>query len=487
MRLGDGESHESNVAESSSSNGSIGGRGGKWKVETFGEWRNFSGGAIVIGRGKIENEMWNITGGEGEEELASISDGKKEAERLISLISGLRKGSGPDTIETPDIGTQRFVVVDNGVLKSVGSGSGGAELSASGISFIEKDGDAVKKGDRERTSFTRGGYGTGAARVAVAIGGAQERPILSMNGTITRGNTDDEKTWESSREKGVSLQKGTDGGKFIAIGDGAVNNGDHVMMAVGGAPGGPILEMSGAISVGDRKSIDGEENFNAEGRQILKITGDSQRRFNGEGVLLGGGASGRNHTGSNIGGVTKEGEKGSEVNNITVTTHGDGNLQERGDHVHVTLGGAKKEPLFKMNATATNGPAKGTSNEIIGKKTHQTGDVLAGSSTEFSGKGAINEPNKGRGVIEGSSGSSSIKWSEVNVGGELGSGNANGPFFKSGQCKHALSFITALKFSSTVFVAPRLPLPTMPYISPHAVSLHTLALFLMNLSPKSRM
>uniref|UniRef100_A0A914S4G6 EGF-like calcium-binding domain-containing protein n=1 Tax=Parascaris equorum TaxID=6256 RepID=A0A914S4G6_PAREQ len=182
--LGDGESHESNVAESSSSNGSIGGRGGKWKVETFGEWRNFSGGAIVIGRGKIENGMWNITGGEGEEEVATLSEGKKKAERLISLISGLRKGSDPDKIETPNIGTQRFIVVDNGILKAVGSGSGGAELSASGVPFIEKDDDALKQSDRERTNFTRSSYGTGAAHMAVAIGGTQERPSLSMNGTI---------------------------------------------------------------------------------------------------------------------------------------------------------------------------------------------------------------------------------------------------------------------------------------------------------------
>ncbi|VDN19686.1 unnamed protein product [Gongylonema pulchrum] len=44
------------------SSGSSGRKGG-WAIETVGEWKNFTGHAIIIGRGRIESGKWNLTQG----------------------------------------------------------------------------------------------------------------------------------------------------------------------------------------------------------------------------------------------------------------------------------------------------------------------------------------------------------------------------------------------------------------------------------------
>ncbi|KAK6101580.1 EGF domain family protein [Brugia pahangi] len=46
----------------SSSNGELSGNRRKtsWAIETVGEWRNFTGHAIIIGRGRIESKKWNV-------------------------------------------------------------------------------------------------------------------------------------------------------------------------------------------------------------------------------------------------------------------------------------------------------------------------------------------------------------------------------------------------------------------------------------------
>lgn len=59
----------SNGGQGSWSSGSRGtnisssGRKGGWAIETVGEWKNFTGHAIIIGRGRIENGKWNVTRG----------------------------------------------------------------------------------------------------------------------------------------------------------------------------------------------------------------------------------------------------------------------------------------------------------------------------------------------------------------------------------------------------------------------------------------
>lgn len=37
------------------------GRRNSWTIETVGEWKNFTGHAIIIGRGRIESKKWNVT------------------------------------------------------------------------------------------------------------------------------------------------------------------------------------------------------------------------------------------------------------------------------------------------------------------------------------------------------------------------------------------------------------------------------------------
>lgn len=39
-----------------------GGRSSSWVIERVGEWKNFTGHAIIIGRGRIESKKWNVTG-----------------------------------------------------------------------------------------------------------------------------------------------------------------------------------------------------------------------------------------------------------------------------------------------------------------------------------------------------------------------------------------------------------------------------------------
>ncbi|EJW73023.1 hypothetical protein WUBG_16070 [Wuchereria bancrofti] len=74
----------------SSSNGELSGNGQKtnWAIETVGEWRNFTGHAIIIGRGRIESKKWNVAKDKNEAQIGigmiQIRD-KKKVKSSINL------------------------------------------------------------------------------------------------------------------------------------------------------------------------------------------------------------------------------------------------------------------------------------------------------------------------------------------------------------------------------------------------------------------
>ncbi|CAG9536724.1 unnamed protein product [Cercopithifilaria johnstoni] len=56
-----GNAHDSWNVKSSKTEFSGSGRRNSWAIETVGEWKNFTGHAIIIGRGRIESKKWNVT------------------------------------------------------------------------------------------------------------------------------------------------------------------------------------------------------------------------------------------------------------------------------------------------------------------------------------------------------------------------------------------------------------------------------------------
>ncbi|VDM44384.1 unnamed protein product [Toxocara canis] len=424
LRLAGVDSNKSNVAEWSSNGVTTGERKGEWKVETIGEWRNFSGGAIIIGRGKIENGMWNISEGEGEEQSVAIINGKKEAERLLSLIGRLQKGSGSEAFKTvtdntttnaTDGGGLRFVVTGNGFTNKVSSGSMKATPDGSGTFVVENVGGNRKEDSREDGTFKSGNIsGERGDHVAIAIGGSQETPILSMNGTITGRRTGDTATSEELHQEafgGRSLQTGTDADQISTGEKRSKNKGDHMMVAVGRAPGGQNLEMSGTISVGGSKSIAGDRE-GEEQSLSSKTTTDTSK-----GV-------------TNTVTVSGKGEKEPEITKVIITT-GNGNARkdEGGDLVQVILHGTNKEPLFKMNGTELHGSAMGISKELSGHEIKRTGGILGGSGRKSSEQGGIDgSRNEGR-IFEGSN----VRWNGTKVIGETTNINIGNASFKSGQ------------------------------------------------------
>ncbi|KAM3723456.1 Fibrillin-1 [Dirofilaria immitis] len=103
------------------------GRRSSWAIETVGEWKNFTGHAIIIGRGKIESRKWNVTKNRNEalidvemhgnhtEERKHFTSSIKEERAETSKKDGKTEGSDEDIKTNDFLGVERKT--DGGILK----------------------------------------------------------------------------------------------------------------------------------------------------------------------------------------------------------------------------------------------------------------------------------------------------------------------------------------------------------------------------------
>lgn len=64
--IGSGTFSSNDINNADNTNGSWSefsgsGQRSSWAIERVGEWKNFTGHAIIIGRGRIESKKWNVT------------------------------------------------------------------------------------------------------------------------------------------------------------------------------------------------------------------------------------------------------------------------------------------------------------------------------------------------------------------------------------------------------------------------------------------
>uniref|UniRef100_A0A1I7VSX8 EGF-like domain-containing protein n=1 Tax=Loa loa TaxID=7209 RepID=A0A1I7VSX8_LOALO len=141
-----GSPNESWSISSSRGELSDSGKRNSWDIETVGEWKNFMGHAVIIGRGRIESRKWNVTrdrngtligievhGNRTEEEKYFASSIKEESDEA-GEEGKETEGSG-EGIETSDIlGVGR--TIQDGTLISLHSGARSSEKGSDGILAI---------------------------------------------------------------------------------------------------------------------------------------------------------------------------------------------------------------------------------------------------------------------------------------------------------------------------------------------------------------
>ncbi|VDK54743.1 unnamed protein product, partial [Anisakis simplex] len=238
-----------------------------------------------------------------------------------------------------------------------------------GESFVTEKSD-LEGGEINRQEQYLGGGGIGGDHVSIAIGGSHEKPVLSMNGTISRASILNQGSSVASH-RGMFVDKGVQtSGEVENYGSSKLmkKEGDHMAVALGGVPGGPNLEMSGTITIeggqitesgekGARRTVQINSGSHAESSQetVGKVTATGTRDEIGEdGVDI----------------LTVFGGQKKESENAEVATNAeDGSSRGRTDHVTVTINGQRKVPIFHVNRTTISKSTKGVPEKIDSRKT----------------------------------------------------------------------------------------------------------------------
>ncbi|VDK71684.1 unnamed protein product [Litomosoides sigmodontis] len=140
-----------------------GGRSSSWVIEKVGEWKNFTGHAIIIGRGRIESKKWNVTGDgngtmidSGVEKNVESSTKKEEAEdEKGRQTKGKGSGEGAKTDGTDGTTSRRILEaitsLSSEANKSSEKGSDGilAVTTASSLLNVSNFGGVHKIGEEE--------------------------------------------------------------------------------------------------------------------------------------------------------------------------------------------------------------------------------------------------------------------------------------------------------------------------------------------------
>ncbi|VDM11603.1 unnamed protein product, partial [Wuchereria bancrofti] len=128
----------------SSSNGELSGNGQKtnWAIETVGEWRNFTGHAIIIGRGRIESKKWNVAKDKNEAQIGieEHRNRTEEGKYFASSIKEERDETGERSKGTE--GSGEDIEISDGVEKTAHDGTL-TSLSSEANKSSQKESDEI--------------------------------------------------------------------------------------------------------------------------------------------------------------------------------------------------------------------------------------------------------------------------------------------------------------------------------------------------------